>query len=394
MERNKFPAADLLQKYLNGSITEAEGITLFEWLKENPIQNDAGMEELLHTVYDQSFAEEQKISADAGRRVLSRLLDAVNQPGIPEEQAVIRSMPAKRRPWLRYAAAAILVVAVSSAIVLYMGGIGKNTNQTTNTAGANRAVLKLANGKEIFLDSTEGSILQNGSLAVNNNNGVLNYQGNAGSVEYHTLSTPYGKQYRVQLPDGTNVWLNARSSITYPTAFVGHQRNVKITGEAYFEVAQNKEKPFMADVDGKAVVEVLGTHFNVSAYTDDPGIYTTLLEGRIKMVYQKHTAVLNPGQQVQISQQQMKVVDVADTDKAIAWKSGVFSFDHTRLEEVMRQLSRWYGVEVVYEGSIPALLFSGEIKRDMDLSQALIVLSKMGLQFRSEGNKIIIAPGT
>jgi transmembrane sensor len=389
MELKKIPETDLLQKYLDGSMTEAEGIALFEWLKENSIEGDAGIEELLHSVYEQSLAEKPGISAEAGRRILSGLLDTMNKE-IPAEQALIHPMPAKRRPWMRYAAAAILIIAVSSAIVIYTGSIRKDTRLL---AGTNRTILKLANGKEVFLDSVKGNIVQNGSFSINNNGGVLNYLGNTGPVEYHTLSTPHGKQYRVQLPDGTNVWLNARSSITYPTAFVDKQRKVTITGEAYFEVAQNQEKPFIADINGEAAVEVLGTHFNISAYKDDPGIYATLLEGRIKISNQTQSAMLNPGQQALISQQQMKVVDHADIDQAIAWKNGVFRFDHTRLDDVMRQLARWYEIEVVYEGSIPAIVLSGEIKRDAGLPQALAVLNTMGLRFRLEGNKVIIATG-
>jgi ferric-dicitrate binding protein FerR (iron transport regulator) len=260
-------------------------------------------------------------------------------------------------------------------------------------AGYNKAVLKMKNGEQINLDSAQGSLVNNDQFAVSNKDGKLNYQSKTGVADYHTLSTPRGGQYRLQLPDGTIVWLNAASSITYPTTFIGQKyRGVTVTGEAYFEVKKNKAQPFVVDVKGKAAVEVLGTHFNVNAYDDEPVINTTLLEGSIRMRNIGQEAVLTPGQQAQISSKQMKIIDHADIEMAVAWKNGSFHFDHANIEEVLRQLARWYDIEIAYEKGVPGVKVSGEIKRDLNLTQALFILDKMGVHARIEGKQLLVTP--
>lgn len=389
MEPNKFPA-DLLQKYLDGTITELESETLFAWLKENPAAVETDMEAVLRGTYDTAFETPIPLSDGGSQRILDRLMVSV----AAEEAPVVYRLPLWRRSWVRYAAAAIIigVVAVTGAQWLHSRKQTPVAAPVAIASGTNRAVLKLANGQEIMLDSTRGSIVQEPGLTVRNDSGRLNYQGATAAVEYHTLTTPRGGQYRIQLPDGTAVWLNAASSITYPTAFTEKVRAVIITGEAYFEVAANTRQPFRVDVNGKASVEVLGTRFNVNAYTDENSIRTTLVDGSVRVNHQQASVVLKPGQQAAISETGLQLLEHPDLDMAIAWKNGSFQFEHAHLKEVLRQMARWYDVTVVYEPGSADVIFDGEIKRDLDLSQALIVLEKMGVRYRIEGKQLIIMP--
>ncbi|MFX1708943.1 FecR domain-containing protein [Chitinophaga sp. CC14] len=394
MEPNKFSETDLLQKYLDGTITEPESTALFALLKENDMEDNEALETLLQRVYDQSFTEAPALSGDASQRILHRLLAAVEDNN---KETPVRRIPS----WWRYAAAAVLIVAVATTAVWFINNHKKGVPSLAGNvspsgeivSGSSRAVLKLGDGEEILLDSTQGSIVHNGNFNVNNDSGKLDYKGKAVKVEYHTLTTPRGGQYQLQLPDGTAVWLNAASSITYPTVFTDNYRKVKVTGEVYFEVAKNKDQPFMVDINNKATVAVLGTSFNVNAYTDEQNIRTTLLEGSIMMIHDQQTAMLRPGQQAQINNElKMNIINNADVEMVVAWKNGLFRFDHAHLDEVLRQMSRWYDVGVVYENGVPDIIFSGEIKRDLNLSQALVVLEKMGVHYRIEGKKIIIMP--
>lgn len=394
MEPNKFSETDLLQKYLDGTISEPESKELFERLKENAIEDNAALDALLQKVYNESFTEAPVISVEASRRILERLVTVVRPA---HTEAPVRRM----HSWWRYAAAAVLVIAVAATAVWWLTPSKKSAPSFADNvspsgeilSGSSRAILQLANGREILLDSAQGNILQKGNFHVSNSSGKLDYEGNAGKAEQHTLTTPRGGQYQLQLPDGTVVWLNAASSITYPTAFTDRYRKVKVVGEVYFEVAQNKEQPFMVDINGKASVAVLGTSFNVNAYTDEQSIRTTLLEGSIILFHDQQTVMLKPGQQAQIKNElKMNIINEADVESVIAWKNGLFRFDRAHLSEVLRQMSRWYDVDIVYEQGIPDIMFSGEIKRNLSLSQALVVLAKMGVHYRVEDKKIIVMP--
>lgn len=367
---------------LDGTLTDSESVTLFAWFRENPDSADPALESLLEQAYHHSFNEPPALLPGAGDRLLHRLLESTTP--------VVRM----RRRWLQYAAAAALLVAVAGTTMLVMRhqrGTPLAGNVIKPGKPGNYATLTLGNGTQIQLDSAHGNIVRSGGLLVDNNKGELDYQGQAGSTELHSLTTPKGGQYKLLLPDGTTVWLNAGSSITYPTAFNETSRQVKMTGEAYFEIKQAAARPFIVDIAGKASVEVLGTAFNVNAYADEPGIHTTLLQGSVRMHVQDASAVLHPGQQALVRDAQLRVTSV-DTATTVAWKDGLFRFDHTSLDEVLRQVARWYDLEVVYEKEIPHLPLSGEIKRDLDLDQALSVLSSLGLHYRLEGRQLIVTP--
>jgi transmembrane sensor len=279
--------------------------------------------------------------------------------------------------------------------------------------GGNKAVLTLAGGKKIILDSAAAGILaEQGNTHVQKlGDGKLAYKvgdeggvrgdnvanaGKAGSAVtglYNTLTTPRGGQYQLVLPDGTKVWLNAASSLTYPTAFTGNSRTVEMTGEAYFEVAHDRKRPFMVRVGGQ-MIEDIGTQFNVNAYTDEPAQVTTLLEGAVKV----GGRLLRPGEKATVTGATATgagdiQVTRGDPNQAVAWKNGLFDFTDVGLQTVMRQLSRWYNVDVTYEGNIPPRQFTGMIGRSLTLDQVLKGLAKERVHYQIEkGNRLIITP--
>jgi ferric-dicitrate binding protein FerR (iron transport regulator) len=262
--------------------------------------------------------------------------------------------------------------------------------------GGNKAVLTLAGGRQIILDS-----LQNGSVALQGNthilklaSGRLAYQPDhtgSGAIEYNTITTPKGGQYQVSLPDGSRVWLNAASSLRFPTSFDGNERQVEMTGEVYFEVAQNRDKPFFVR-SGGFNVEVLGTHFDVNAYADEAVFKTTLLEGSVNVGNTSGHSLLEPGEQAVagISGGNIRILREADTEAAVAWKNGRFEFSNADIPTIMRQIARWYDVDIRYEGNIPPEHFSGEVPRSCSLDKVLKIFALSQIHFRIEGKEIIV----
>jgi len=261
--------------------------------------------------------------------------------------------------------------------------------------GGSKATLTLADGSVILLDdANNGTLAQQGDAKVIKLDGKILYDqiANTQQVVYNTISTPRGGQYQLALPDGSMVWLNASSSVRFPTAFAGNERRVEITGEAYLEVAKNPAKPFIVSVNN-AEVQVLGTHFNINAYSDELDVKTTLLEGSIKFVNAESNIILKPGQQSQLTKHGMiKVESNVNVEEVIAWKNGRFNFENAGIEAVMRQLSRWYDVDIEFGGK-PDDLFVAEMPRDIKLSDALKALELTGkVKFEIEGRKIIVMP--
>ena len=207
------------------------------------------------------------------------------------------------------------------------------------------------------------------------------------------MSTPRGRQFQLKLPDGSLVWLNAASSLRYPAAFAAGERTVELTGEAYFEVAPDKQRPFRV-VTARQHIEVMGTHFNVNAYADEPQEQTTLLEGSVRVAgaVSQLAKLLTPQQQASVSDAAVTVRTV-DTEPIVAWKNGLFCFVNANVPAVMRQLSRWYDIEVQYAGNIPDRVFRGKMQRDLTLNEMLKVLSSLNLNFKIEGEKkLIVTP--
>jgi len=319
--------------------------------------------------------------------------------------------PVRRVRALWYRSAAAVLILLGAGVVYYSTHQKRQEAIVVSKAsaadvlpGGNKAVLTLAGGRQIILDSArQGDLVTEGDARVSKvSSGRLSYRrvGDAagavdavsgvGAVAHNTLSTPRGGQYQLTLSDGTVVWLNAASSITYPTAFTGKLREVSITGEAYFEVNYKANQPFRVRV-GNDTIEDLGTHFNINAYPDEPGLKTTLLEGRVRVDAAGGRVILKPGEQA-VSQLggSLTVRSSVDVDEAVAWKNGLFQFDRADIQTVMRQLARWYNVDVKFEGAVSPDRFWGKLPRDLNASQVLKVLQKEQVHFRIQGKTIIV----
>ena len=387
----------LFQNYFDKTATEKERDELMQIIND-PLQEEA-IKGLMEDVFmsNTSNNTENDVFAQGQKEKMLEAVFAV-QDGKPESRsAIVKNLV--KTSWIKYAAVAILLLSVG----LYFFKV-KQTGFDTFRAkisndikpGGNNAILTLSNGTRIILnDAKNGKLAVQGSASVVKlASGELKYNQNGVSEElpvYNTMSTPRGGQYKLQLPDGTVVMLNSESSITFPIAFKGKVRNVSLTGEAYFEVAKNKKMPFHVSF-GDQQVEVLGTHFNISAYKDQPDYKTTLLEGSVRISRGNENHLLVPGQQaVYKSDSKMFAVNDVDTEDVIAWKNGLFQFDNTELDQVMLQLSRWYNVDVEYDGPKPVLNFTGAVKRDNNLSRVIKILeSTGGVKFTINGNTIIV----
>ena len=323
---------------------------------------------------------------------------------LQKDQAVVVSTKHRRTffaPWMR-AAAAVIVFLAGASYWIFSGKTDPDLkvlhaveNHSPVLAGGNRAVLTTSDGNVIILDSMQNGTLQQGNTKVKKQGGLLIYDAaglyNSGAtVIYNTLSTPRGGQYEVILPDGSKVWLNAASSLHFPTVFAGSQREVELTGEAYFEIAKNKKQPFQVKV-GEMQIKVIGTHFNVNAYVDENEIKTSLLEGSVKITRDNESSLLQPGQQAIVDKKEDKTkIANVDMNEVMAWKNGFFQFEGSDITTIMRAISRWYDVEIVYEGKIPVRRFRGKIGRDVQLSEVLKILQLSNVKFRVAGKKIFV----
>ena len=378
----------LISKYNSGVATAEEKILVENW-------------------YEELNGEELSISHD-------RLM-AIKQDTYTNLLSHIGSTQPQKYPaqnnknvfplYLKWVAAVLLL---SITITFYYYNRRASTETTNYIAkndiapGGNKAILTLANGSKVVLDDKKNGRLatQGQTIIQKKGSGLLTYLSSALSgqkateITYNTVSTPRGGQYEVILPDGTQVWLNAASSLKFPTAFIGKERNVELTGEAYFEVSKNKAMPFHVSAAGQ-VIEVLGTHFNVNAYTDETLLKTTLLEGSVKVNKGISFATLKPGQQSTINNNEItpviKIAEVTDADEVMAWKDGKFYFNNADIKTVMRQIGRWYDVDIEYAGKIPGNdAFTGAFSRNMTASKALKILAFSGVDFKIEGRKIIV----
>jgi transmembrane sensor len=398
MQEKQF--TQLLEKFLQDNLTPEELNTFLSGAKLDKNQD------LLQKALDDKL--KNKVCYDLQDKVnMEQMFQNMLAKAAKEREAtaVISIRPANKYIRLfRIAAAAIIFIAACTGALYFFGDktktdiAGTKPEQQLNNdvhPGGNKAILTLANGTNIILDSAnDGTISQQGNTKiVKLNAGQLAYKADGkenNEVVYNTISTPRGGTYQVILPDETKVWLNASSSLRFPTVFTGKERAVEISGEAYFEVTKNKLMPFKVSVNDMEI-QVLGTHFNVMAYNDEQTIKTTLLEGAVKVNKADKTVFLNPGQQAKLTNENtdLKVINDVDTDEVVAWKNGRFQFN-ADLSTVMRQLSRWYNVEVSYTGSIPSDHFTGKISRNISLSKVLKILELSDVHFKIEGGKIIV----
>lgn len=394
MTRERFDF--LLQRYLLQQLTEEE---LNEFFDAAVLPE---FEPVLKAALDRDFQSPTVSGSSAAGQAQQSYVNFARMIAADTQQ----ESPVIRTTWWRYAAVFILLAGIAAWLWQKNEPEHTNTVQVSNqhqsidiAPGTNRATLTLADGTTILLDSTNtGTLAMQGDARIEkaaDGEVVYNVQGaTAGTIMMNTMSTPRGGQYRLTLPDGSKVWLNAASSITYPTAFTGKERVVAVTGEAYFEVAKNAAHPFIVN-KGATSVMVLGTHFNVNAYDDETSLKVTLLEGSVKVSNaSKRSAVLKPGEQAILTgDEQLTVDNTADVSAAVAWKNGIFHFHKASLQEVMRQLERWYDVEVVYQKGIPKMEFGGEMGRDLTLAQVLQGFEDMEVHFRIDnGKRLIVMP--
>jgi transmembrane sensor len=368
----------LLDKYLKGQTTPEEDVLLEQWY------NSKLEEETTWTLHSPHEKKELENS------LLHRLKMEV---AASENEIPVVALNNNKRflPWV--AAAIILIIAggwyLNNIFSERKNNIAVNTSGNDVAPGSSRATLRLADGSVIILNDTHnGIIAEQGSANITKlSDGELSYvlaKNTTGKSVINTMSTPRGGQYQLRLPDGSKVWLNSSSSITFPTIFDNKNREVTITGEAYFEIAKNARQPFFVNAN-HAIIEVLGTNFNVNAYADEPTMNTTLLEGSVRV----SGVILVPGQQAKIKDQSIKIEKV-NTEQVVSWKNGSFNFEDTDLKTVLRQLARWYDVVIEYRGNVPDMNFGGEIGRSLTLSQVLEILEKSGVSFKIEGNKLIV----
>lgn len=320
----------------------------------------------------------------------------------------VRLNPVRR--WPRFAVAACLILLLGTGFYFFIQQkavpagtpeilTARQTPDTLAPAG-NKATLILSTGHQINLDEARAGQLATDANATIRKSaaGQLEYEtlgnssGPASETAYNTLTTPRGGKYDLTLSDGTRVSLNAASSIRYPSVFPEENRQVEITGEVYFEVVHDARKPFRVLVAGQ-LIEDLGTRFNVNAYKDEPSLTATLLEGSIRVSNKEHAALLKPGQQAVVQPgQQLRVSREADLDEVMAWHRGLFNFHNADIQTVMRQLSRWYDVDISYEGAVPQRRFSGKIYRNISALKVADLLRYKEIHFRIEGRRIIVMP--
>ncbi len=413
----------LLEKYSSGQASSGEVDQLFTLLRAGDQDETVVSYIEKHlTTFKPDNAEDiafwknrleggaQKITGAAVMETRSTVVE------LPAGQALVHRVHFLRR-WGWAAASVILLLGIGA--YLWMDSTKEDTRTPTLAnhehiaPGKNGAVLTLADGSKVVLDSLGNGLVadQTGAQVVLQD-GKLAYKPLplAGApLTYNTMTTPRGRQFQLTLPDGTGVWLNAGSSITYPTLFTGNERRVAVTGEAYFEVAHNANMPFKVSVNGKADVEVLGTHFNVNAYDNEEAIYTTLLKGSVRVSTaaaqvspDQPAVVLKPGQQAQIAHHHkavsskagsgIKVINNADIDQIMAWKNGLFNFEGASLAEVMRQVERWYDIDIAYEKNIPDISFEGKMTKDVPLKDLLVMLQRSDIHFRIDNRKLIVLP--
>jgi ferric-dicitrate binding protein FerR (iron transport regulator) len=310
--------------------------------------------------------------------------------------------PVVKMQWWKYVAAASIIAFIAigaSVLFIHQKKIEKSDTVAIKPKdiqpGKQGAILTLADGSNVSLDSVKnGVVAPQGGATAKIDNGKLVYEATGDEVVYNTITTPRGRKFQMTLPDGSQVWLNASSSITYPTVFSGNERKVKINGEVFIDVVKKTDMPFKVNVADRNEIEVLGTSFNVEAYNDDNVINTTLLDGAVKVSIQNNqttkSIVLKPGQQAKNEHQELALVDGVDVNKVIAWKRGVFNFDGADLLTIMQQLARWYDVDIAYEGTVPVKKFRGEISRDVPVSKVFEILAYTGVHFKIEGKKLIV----
>lgn len=385
----------LHQRYLNKSLSPSELEEFRELLRSADYEHQFSqlLEQGWNDVTDENLLV---IPAEVNNRVYANV---IAEKGHGDRKTY--------KLWVQIAMVAAVVSAIAFGIWFFSApDLPANQGDLTNYAndigpGKQGATLTLANGKTIRLsDAVNGQVAREAGIAISKSaDGQLIYElkdkGQAAENEINTLSTARGETYQLHLPDGSRVWLNAASSLTYTAGLLKDgKRKVRLNGEAYFEIAKDKQHPFIVETD-KQAAEVLGTHFNINSYKDDQVIKTTLLEGSLRVTLLNAAnvggKVLRPGEESVLEQGSNIKVEQADIKEVMAWKNGFFRFTGLPIDKVMQQISRWYDIEVVYAGKMPAEEFSGAIARNKNISEVLNMLSyAKAVKFKVEGRRVTV----
>jgi len=387
-----FNLGKLIAKHVRDELTLEEKKELEQWL-----QSDARNQKLFRKLTNEASInpELEIFSATDKDRAWQNITKKTGYKKVESKKNLTKR-------WQAYAAAVIILMALGITLSKYHvrkeQQVLAHQQQKDLLPGSNKAILTLADGSKIALDDAKrGKIASQKNVIINKNaKGELIYENakNEAPVEtvaMNTLTTPRGGQYEVVLPDGTRVWLNAASSLKYPVAFVGNERRVELSGEAYFEVSKDAHKPFFVKTASQTIA-VLGTHFNINSYADEAATKTTLLEGSVMVTGNNNQLMvkLKPGQQSVNTINNIEVKADADVDEAVAWKNGKFLFRDTDLHTIMRQLSRWYDVDVEYQGNVVQKHYRGRISRNVPVSEIFQILKTSGINFTINGRKIIV----
>ncbi|MDR2283665.1 MAG: FecR domain-containing protein [Sphingobacterium sp.] len=390
MEKNNH-IRSLYHRYINGKTSVKETNELFNYFG---VSSEEELKQLIDTSFN-SFAEDISPATVSEKQVLHRIDKSIHSH-IQLDQDLNSPAIHRRFPILRWSAAAAVFIMAGWAIAHWV--LPTPSTQPTSTGtfindpepGHTQATLTLADGHLIELKENEGGI-----TIVDNQVKYADGSPIADSplaTKLNTINTPRGGQYRITLPDGTKVWLNAASTLRYPGRFLPHERIVELDGEAYFEVSKAPGKPFKV-VSKQQVVQVLGTHFNINSYPDEPNVKTTLLEGSVKVTSagKLRSVTLSPGKQAVLTAEELLSRD-ADTDAVMAWKNDDFIFRGQNLQTTMRQLARWYDVEIAYASTAPLhLKIGGSISRKNSLSSVLKAMeSTNSIAFEFDGKTILV----
>lgn len=373
---------DIMQQLLRHQpLSEQQEQRLSNWRQRSPDH-----ESIINTITDDPSVLQHLRSrlavntSEAWDKVAARIESAPTVKPVTKPGMVFMNST-----WFRVAAAVLVIFGISiflwNRLKSHSSEIASVAVPANNTIspGFDRATLTLSDGRTIDLDKASDTI-KDGALSIANNHGELAYsQANISAM--NTMTTPKGGQYRLTLADGTRIWMNAESSITFPTAFLDKSREVHVAGEVYFEVSRNKEKPFIVSTDNEKIL-VLGTSFNVNTYDNDRSTKTSLIDGSIKI----SNTILEPGQAFVNN----KVV-ATNIEQDIAWKNGEFNFDHLTTQQVMRQIARWYNIDIQYQGGIPDIEFRGNMGRNLTLHQVLESLELMGMRFTLTNRVLTVA---
>jgi transmembrane sensor len=391
--------SDLFERYYFGTASADEMEELKKLLKHS------GDEDLFLLLDDawKKLEHPDPAFASPDPQALQDIFDNENSVPVEEGNSPVKVISFYQKRWLRYAA--ILLLTAGTVGYFYfssthlpkakkMAAFPSSPAKEDVLPGGFKATLKLGDGSTVVLSpDRKGLITRQGGTNVFLDGGNVSYQkaNKSTAIVFNTMSTPRGGQYRLKLSDGTLVWLNAASSITYPTEFIGASREVSITGEVFFEVTRNSRAPFRIRVNPETRIEVLGTSLNVDSYSDESSIRTTLVNGAVRVNANGTQQLMQPGQQFQVYRNgENHMVNGADVQQIIAWKNGTFNFQRMGLDAVMRQLSRWYDVEIVYPEGVPDIKFGGKVQNTLSLQAMLEGLHAMGVHFRIDGKKVIV----